>query len=98
VGMPARVRLTGLNQRFNDALKATVSVVSADRITNEKTGQGTYRVDLRIAPSELKKLHKGVQLTPGMPAMALIVTGQRSVMGFLISPITNTFQDAFREQ
>jgi len=98
VGMPARVRLTGLNQRFNDALQATVSVVSADRITNEKTGQGTYRVDLRIAPSELKKLHKGVQLTPGMPAMALIVTGQRSVMGFLISPITNTFQDAFREQ
>lgn len=98
VGMPARVKLTGLNQRFNDALDATVAVVSADRITNEKTGQSFYRVDLRIPPTELKKLKKGVQLTQGMPAQALIQTGERSIMSFLISPITDTLEDAFREQ
>jgi len=97
-GMKARVKLTGLNQRFNDSLEATVSVVSKDRITNEKTGVPFYRVDLRIPPSELKKLKKGVEMTPGMPAAALIVTGERSVMGFLISPITETLEDAFREQ
>jgi HlyD family type I secretion membrane fusion protein len=97
-GMKARVKLTGLNQRFSDSLNATVSVVSKDRIVNERAGTSAYRVDLRIAPSELKKLKKGVQMTPGMPAMALIVTGQRSVMGFLISPITETLEDAFREQ
>lgn len=97
-GMKAKVKLTGLNQRFNDSLDATVDVVSADRMTNEKTGAAFYRVDLRIAPSELKKLKKGVQMTPGMPAQALIVTGERSVMGFLISPITDTLEDAFREE
>jgi len=97
-GMKAKVKLTGLNQRFNDSLDATVSVVSADRITNEKTGQAFYRVDLRIPPAELKKLKKGVQMTPGMPAAALIVTGERSVMGFLISPIIDTLEDAFREE
>lgn len=97
-GMPAKVKLTGLNQRFNDSLDATVSVVSADRITNEKSGASFYRVDLRIPPSELKKLKKGVQMTPGMPAQALIKTGERSVMGFLISPIVDTLEDAFREE
>lgn len=97
-GMKAKVQLTGLNQRFNEALNATVSVVSKDRITNEKSGAAYYRVDLKIAPTELKKLKKGVQLTPGMPATALIVTGERSVMGFLISPITETLEDAFREE
>lgn len=97
-GMKARIKLTGLNQRFNDALDATVAVVSADRMTNEKSGAAFYRVDLRIAPTELKKLKKGVQMTPGMPAQALIVTGERSVLGFLISPITDTLEDAFREQ
>lgn len=97
-GMPARVRLTGLNQRFSDDLKATVSVVSADRITNEQTGVAYYRVDLRIEPTELKKLKRGVELTPGMPASAMIVTGQRTVMGYLISPITDTLHDAFREE
>ncbi|WP_296450752.1 HlyD family type I secretion periplasmic adaptor subunit [Phenylobacterium sp.] len=98
VGMDARVKLTGLNQRFNDSLDAKVSVVSADRITNEKNGQAFYRVDLKLAPTELKKLKKGVQLTPGMPAMALIVTGKRSVMGFIVSPIVDTLEDAFREE
>jgi len=97
-GMKAKVKLTGLNQRFNDSLDATVSVVSKDRITNERNGTAFYRVDLRIPPSELKKLKKGVTMTAGMPAAALIVTGQRSVMGFLISPITATLEDAFREE
>lgn len=97
-GMPAKVKLTGLNQRFSDSLDATVAVVSADRITNDKSGVSYYRVDLRIAPAELKKLKKGVQLTPGMPAQALIKTGDRSIMGFLISPIVDTLEDAFREE
>ncbi|HEY0647261.1 HlyD family type I secretion periplasmic adaptor subunit [Phenylobacterium sp.] len=98
VGMPAKVKLTGLNQRFSDSLDATVSVVSADRINNEKTGVAYYRVDLQIPPTELKKLKRGLQLTSGMPAQALIKTGDRSVMSFLISPITDTLEDAFREE
>jgi len=97
-GMPAKIKLTGLNQRFNDALNATVSVISKDRVTDQQKGTSYYRVDLRIAPGELKKLKKGVKMTPGMPASALIVTGDRSVMGFLISPITSTLEDAFREE
>lgn len=98
VGMDAKVKLTGLNQRFSDSLDAKVTVVSADRITNEKSGVAFYRVDLQIPPGELSKLKKGRQLTPGMPAQALIKTGERSVMGFLISPIIDTLEDAFREE
>lgn len=98
MGMDARVRLTGLNRRFNDDLNAKVVVVSADAIVNPQTNISYYRVDLAIPPTELKKLKRGVQLTPGMPAQALIVTGKRTVMGFLISPIVETMQDAFREE
>jgi multidrug efflux pump subunit AcrA (membrane-fusion protein) len=96
--MPAKVKLTGLNQRFSDSLDATVAVVSADRFTDEQTGGSFFKVDLRIPPSELGKLKNGVELTPGMPAQALIVTGERSVMSFLISPIMDVWEDAFREE
>lgn len=98
IGMDARVRLTGLNQRFSDDLQGKVAVVSADRITNQQTGDSYYRVDLQLRPTELKKLRKGVELTPGMPAQALIVTGQRTVLGYLTSPITETLHDALREE
>ena len=98
VGMKARVRLTGLTARWHDPLDAKVVVVSADRFDNEKTGQSAYRVDLRIDPQELTKLKHGTRITPGMPAQAMIVTGSRSVMGSLISPITDTLHQALRDQ
>ena len=98
VGMDARVRLSGLNQRWHTPLPAKVTLVSADRITNERTGMAFYRVDLKIDPKELIKLKRGTQITPGMPAQAMIVTGKRTVMGSLISPITDTLQDALRDQ
>jgi HlyD family type I secretion membrane fusion protein len=97
-GMDARIRLVGLNQRWNAPLPAKVAVVSADVLTNEQTGQSFYRVDLRIDPKDLKDLRPGTKLTPGMPAEVQIVTGKRTVMGYLISPITDTIQDAFSEE
>lgn len=98
VGMKARVRASAFNQRWSSPLVAKVTAVSADRVVNEKTGEGFFRVDLVIDPAEMKKLGKGVKLTSGMPADVMIVTGKRTVMGFLISPITDTIHDAFREQ
>ena len=98
VGQKARVRITALSSRWTPDLDATVMVVSRDRITNEKSGMSFYRVDLNIAPTELKKLKRGTELTSGMPAMALIVSGERTVMGFLISPITDSLKDAFRDE
>jgi HlyD family type I secretion membrane fusion protein len=98
VGMDARVRFSGLSQRWHSPLPAKVAVISADRIDNEKTGASSYRVDLRIDPKELAKLKHGVQISPGMPAQALIVTGDRTVMGSLISPITDTLHDALRDK
>lgn len=97
-GMEAHVRLDAFNSRFVSPLPATVVTVSADRLTDQKTGQGYFKADLRIDPKELVKLGKGVRLTPGMPASTMIVTGKRTIMAFLVSPITDTLQDAFREQ
>ncbi|WP_374573196.1 HlyD family type I secretion periplasmic adaptor subunit [Phenylobacterium sp.] len=98
VGMSARVRLTGLNQRFVNPIPAQVMTVSADQKTDEKTGRGFFVADLRINPEDVRKFTRGARLTPGMPASVLIVTGKRTVLAFLVSPITDTLNDAFREQ
>jgi HlyD family type I secretion membrane fusion protein len=98
VGMSAKVRLSGLNQRWTSPIPAKVVTVSADRIVNEKSNQSYFRADLRIDPKDLTHLPKGLKLAPGMPADAIIVTGKRTVMGFLVSPLTDTIHDAFREE
>lgn len=98
VGMDARVRFTGLNQRWHSPLAASVIMVSADKLVNEKAGTSFYRADLRIDPKELTKLKKSAQISPGMPASVQIVSGKKTVMGSLISPITDTLHDALHDQ
>lgn len=98
IGMTARVQLVGLNQRFVSPIPGKVMTVSADQRTDEKSGQGYFLADLRINPQDVQKFANGARLTPGMPASALIVTGKRTIWGFLVSPITDTLHDAFREQ
>jgi multidrug resistance efflux pump len=54
VGMDAKVRLVGPNPRWANPLPAKVTMVAADRVENDKTGQSFYRVDLRIDPKDLR--------------------------------------------
>ncbi len=100
VGMSARVKFTGLNQRWHTPLPAKVILVGADKLTNERAAVPTssYRVDLRVDPKELTKLEKSAKITPGMPVQAMIVSGEKTVMGSLISPITDTLHDALHDQ
>ena len=96
-GMDAQVRFTGLNQRWHGPMKAKVVLVSADKIVNEKANAAFYRADLRIDAKELTKLKKSAQITPGMPASVMVVTGKKTVMGSLISPITDTVHGALHD-
>lgn len=97
VGMDAQVRLIESNPRGGKPLPAKVMLVSADRVTNDKTGAAFYRVGLRIDPKDLRELERKSKITPGMAAAAMIVTGKRTVMGYLVQPITDTLRHALRE-
>jgi len=95
VGMNAEVRLTAYHSRTIPPVKAKVMTVSADRITNEK-GEAFFTAQLVVDPAELKRLPE-VKLSPGMPAQAIIVTGERSILDYLTSPIVTTLRDSMRE-
>jgi HlyD family type I secretion membrane fusion protein len=98
VGMDARVRLVGPNPRWANPIPAKVAVVSADRITNKETNAAFFRADLHIDPKDLKDMQKNVKVMPGMSAQAMIVTGENTIMGSLMSPITDTMHHALRDQ
>jgi HlyD family type I secretion membrane fusion protein len=97
-GMDARVRIVGPNPRWANPIPATVAVVSADRMTNKETGASFFRAELHIAPKDLKDFEKNVKVTPGMTAQAMIVTGENTIMGSLMQPITDTMHHALRDQ
>lgn len=96
-GLPARVRLTPLNARMVPPFEAIVVWISADLMNEANTGAGYYLVRVKITtpPSELPE---GVKLYPGMPAEVILLTGERTVLDYMIAPLTRSFRRAFREQ
>src|SRR3546814_18677346 len=73
-----------------------ISYVSADQQVDELTGQPYFVGRVKILPESLESV-KDVSLYPGMPAEVLIVTGERRAIDYLISPITDSMNRAFRE-
>jgi HlyD family type I secretion membrane fusion protein len=97
-GLPAEVRLLAYKQRRTPTLRGTVIYVSADALTNERTGQPYYAARIEIPPEELARLGNGAELYPGMPAEALIATGERTALQYLLDPVRDSFWRAFREK
>ena len=97
VGMKAEVRLTAFNYRKVSPVQGEVIAVSADSLSDQKTGEGYFRADIRIAPKDLAGLPKGAKLTPGMPAAVSIVTGTRTILSYVVSPLTDTIRDSLKE-
>ncbi len=97
-GLTARVRLTAYKTRQVPPVEGTVTTVSADRLEDERTGEIYFAARVAIDDEELEKLEGNVKLSPGMPADVLIVTGSRTLFAYLMSPISESFNKAFREQ
>ena len=96
-GMTAQVRLTPLNTRDVAPLDGKVIWISADRMTEKESSAGYYLARIKL-DNQADSLPKGVDLYPGMPAEVMILTGERSLFGYLSAPITRSFRRAFREQ
>jgi HlyD family secretion protein len=96
-GEHAVLRLSALNQRVTPELAGEVVRVSADAIQDQKTPASYYVVRLKVPQGEFKKLGD-VRLVPGMPADAFIQTSSRTLMSYLMKPISDQLKRAFREK
>lgn len=93
-GLPTRVLIGAYDYAVFGALEGEVVEVSADTLADEK-GQRYYRVVIQTGQAR-GALAEQVIL-PGMTARADIVAGQRSVLSYVLSPLTRFAQQALRE-
>ncbi len=97
-GLEAEVRLTGLNRRTTPTFEGKVTYVSADRFDDPKNPQQSYyKTYVQIDPQEVVKV-AGVALYPGMPTEVMIITGKRTPLDYLLSPIYGNWDRAFKEK
>jgi len=96
-GMRAEVHLTACKQRTIPIVHGTLLNVSADRLTDAKSGTGYYLAQVKVDEKELAEL-KYVKLAPGMPALVMIPTGERTALDYLLRPLTESVLKSFREK
>ena len=93
----ARLRFPAFDRRTTPEIKAHLDVISADRITDQASGQAYYEVFLRFSDEELGKL-EGKTLVPGMPVEVYLQTGYRSVLSYLVKPMVDQIEHALKER
>jgi len=97
VGLPARVTLSAFKQRTTPTLDGTVIYVSADSLVDKRTGAPYFSARVEISKEQLDRIDD-VELSPGMPADVMIVTGSRTAFQYLFDPLRESMRRAFREQ
>jgi adhesin transport system membrane fusion protein len=93
-GLNATVRISAYDVGELGVLKSRVTEVSADTV-QDAHGDPYYRVNLLV--SDIPPSYKDRMMVPGMTATADIVTGRRTVMGMLLSPLRKFTYSMFRD-
>jgi HlyD family secretion protein len=97
VGQKTLLRLSAFNQRTTPELNGAVTRVSPDVTTDQRTGQSYYTIRVSMPPEEVARLGD-VKLIPGMPVEAFVQTGERTMLSYLIKPLSDQLMRAFREK
>jgi epimerase transport system membrane fusion protein len=89
------LRFTTFNSRTTPLVKGNLIYIAADAVT-DKDGMPYYLIQVRPQPDSLKDA--GIPaLKPGMAAEVYVLVESRSVINYLLTPITDTLRRTMRE-
>ncbi len=94
----AVVKITAYDFSIYGGLEAEVDDISADTI-EDKRGEPYYLVKLRTKKNAMvSREGKPLPIIPGMTASVDIITGKKTVLAYLLKPVTRAWQNAMTER
>lgn len=96
-GQKAIVKITAYDYSIYGGLDGEVVDISADSIITEE-GESFYRVRIRTGETNLKRKGEILPIIPGMVASVDILTGEKTVMEYLLKPFIKTLDEAMHER
>ncbi|HSV70177.1 MAG TPA: HlyD family type I secretion periplasmic adaptor subunit [Methylibium sp.] len=100
-GLDAEVQLLPYKQRSTDLIDGKVLRVSADALTEQRSGVPYFTVQVELSKASLAQASADhgseMAVLPGMAAEVYIKTSKRTPLDFLLSPLTSGIRRSFRE-
>ena len=95
--MPVDVRFSSFAHTPQLVVHGKVVSVSADVLVDPQTSVGYYLARVGVTAEGYKQLGKR-QLQPGMPVEVILLTGERSMLTYLLSPLTKRLAASMKEE
>lgn len=97
-GQPAVVKVTAYDFSIFGGLEGVVENISADSLVEKEKGETYYLVQVKTEKSELTRNGKTYPIIPGMVASVEIMTGNKTVLSYLLKPINKARSEALTER
>lgn len=97
-GQSAIVKVTAYDFSIYGGIDGEVSNVSADSLLDQNSGETFYQVQVATPVSELEKDGRKFPIIPGMITSVEIITGEKTVLDYLMKPINKARSEALTER
>lgn len=97
-GLETEVRLSSFKAKLSKLILGEVLSISTDVVTTQNPNEEPYYLARIRVPDEnlTEEMREG--LTAGMPADVVILTGERSVLQYMIAPLSEAIFKSLREE
>lgn len=98
-GDPVYLKLDAFPYQKHGSIDAKVRTISEDAFRRDQGGEGTdayYVTRIAFGDAKLKNMNKA-RMLPGMTVAAEVVVGKRTVMSYLLWPLTKALDESIRE-
>lgn len=97
-GQEAMVKVTAYDFSIYGALDGVVDTVSADSVYDQESQETFYIVLVRTEQSELEKGDQALPVMPGMVAEVDILTGEKTILQYILQPFNRARNEALTER
>ena len=96
-GLTVDIRFSSFAHSPQLVVDGKLVTISADVMVDPKSGMGYYLARVGVTAEGLRKLGKR-QLQPGMPVEVIFLTGERSLLTYLLSPLSKRVAASLKEE
>jgi len=97
-GQEANIKVTAYDFAIYGGLDGVVTFVSSDSVYDAERDETYFLVQLETPVAYLERGGERFPISPGMVTQAEIITGRKSVMDYLLKPVTRAWSQALRER
>lgn len=94
--LPVELLFSAFDQSTTPRVAGEVTMVGADRLVDAQTGKPYYALRVKVTREGMDQL-QGLTIRPGMPVEGFIRTGERTLMNYLLKPLTDRLHLALTE-